>query len=106
MQGPEGSRGRHDYAQVPQRMKIPELVQLFVLFQRTQMEQKEGAEFVRPVQLGLEQLIQVRLEEAESRTLSETGPMSCVVFCWEGEVQLPWDSQVEGKGIAMCGEGD
>ena len=30
-------------------MKIPRLVQLFVLFQRTQVEQKEGAEFVRPV---------------------------------------------------------
>ena len=27
-----------------------------------------------------------RFEEAECRTLSETGPMSCVVFCWEGEV--------------------
>ena len=32
--------------------------------------------------------------------------MSCVVFCWGGEVQLPCDNQVEGKGIAMCGEGD
>ena len=30
-------------------MKIPRLVQLFVLFQRTQVEQKEGVEFVRPV---------------------------------------------------------
>ena len=30
-------------------MKIPELVQLFVLFLRIQVEQKEGAEFVRPV---------------------------------------------------------
>ena len=29
-------------------MKIPGLVQLFVLFQRAQV-QKEGAEFVRPV---------------------------------------------------------
>ena len=87
-------------------MKIPGLVQLFVLLQRTQVEQKEGAEFVRPVQLGLEQLIQVRFEEAESRTLSETGPMSYVVFCWEGEVQLPCDSQAEGKQIAVCGEGD
>ena len=26
-------------------MKIPRLVQLFVLFQRTQVEQEEGAEF-------------------------------------------------------------
>ena len=49
MQGPGGSNGRHEYVQVPQRMKIPGLVQLFVLFQRTQVEQKEGAEFVRPV---------------------------------------------------------
>ena len=32
--------------------------------------------------------------------------MSCVVFCWEGEVWLPCDSQVEGKGLALCGEGD
>ena len=27
-------------------MKIPRLVQLFVLFQKTQVEQKEGVEFV------------------------------------------------------------
>ena len=51
-------------------------------------------------------MIQVGFEEAESRTLSETGPMSCIVFCWEGKVQLSCDSQVEGKGIAMYGEGD
>ena len=49
MQGPGGSRGRHEYAQVPQRMRIPGLAQLFVLFQSTQVEQKEGAEFVRSV---------------------------------------------------------
>ena len=49
MQGPGGSNRRHEYVQVPQRVRIPGLVQLFVLFQRTQVEQKEGAEFVRPV---------------------------------------------------------
>ena len=32
--------------------------------------------------------------------------MSCVVFCWGGEVERPCDSQAEGKGIAVCGEGD
>ena len=46
-------------------------------------------------------MIQVRFEEAESRTLSETGPMSCAVFCWEGEWSLPCNSQLEGKGIVM-----
>ena len=30
-------------------MKIPRLVQLFVLFQRTQVEQKEGVDFVKQV---------------------------------------------------------
>ena len=49
MQGPGSSKERHEYAQVPQRMKIPVLVPLLVLFQRTQVEQKEGAEFVRRV---------------------------------------------------------
>ena len=49
MQGPGESRGRHEYAKVLQKMKIPGLVQLFVLLQRTQMEQKEGVEFERPV---------------------------------------------------------
>ena len=33
-------------------MKIPGLVQLFVLFQRTQVEQEEGAEFVKTSVVG------------------------------------------------------
>ena len=38
-------------------------------------------------------MIQVRFEEAESRTLSETGPKGCVVFCWEGDGGLSTDQE-------------
>ena len=101
-----GSRGRHEYAQVPKRMKIPGWCNYLYCSREPKWNRRKERSLLRPVQLGLEQLIQVGFEETESRTLSDTGPISCVVFCWEGKVQLSCDSQVEGKGIAMYGEGD
>ena len=46
-------------------------------------------------------MIQVRFEEAESRTLSETGPMSCVVFVGKGRYSCPVTARLKVKEL-LC----
>ena len=46
-------------------------------------------------------MIQVKFEEAESRTLSETGPMSCVVFVGKGRYSCPVTARLRVREL-LC----